>query len=108
MKAEIKKLITDLNAKGKSYSTIRNVLLGMDHAKNAKEADKLLAEAKIEKGRKIGIIDAMYDFLIQEKRSELDLKTWIDQNGTENTIRWIKSHDKARVAINAAVAKHTK
>jgi len=100
MNATVKKFIADLNVKGKSYSAIYAALLTLDYAKDKKEADKFLVESGIEKGNKKNIIDNMYLFLEEGVKSEEEFKSWIIENGSANTLRWIKAHDRVRVLTN--------
>ena len=106
MNANVKKLIDTLNAKGKSYSQIQTTLVALDHAESASKAAELLKEAGIEKGKKVAILDAMYDYLKEAPRTEEEFKAWVEANGTENTMRWIKTHDKARQMANEIHAKY--
>jgi len=101
MNTDIQKLISDLSAKGKSYSNIATVLVTMDHAKNKTEANKLLDEAGIQKtAGKRGITDRMYDFLAEEKRTKEELEAWVKEHGTANTLRWLSTHQKVRELVN--------
>ena len=72
-------------------------------------AGKIVTAIAKERGDTVnrrGITDSMYDFLTAEKRSAEDLEKWIGENGTANTMRWIKSHDKVRVLVNTLMDKH--
>jgi hypothetical protein len=108
MKAETKKFIANLVDANKSYSAIESALVTLDHAKDKAEAQKLLADAGVEKGQKKAIIDEMYSFLEEKARTEEELKLWIEQNGTDNTMRWFKTHDKARQLANKIHEKYSK
>lgn len=94
--------INKLTKKGKTYPKIKDALVTMDLAENVKEAEGFLKTEGIEKSAvtKRGITDSMYDYIGSEERSAEELKKWIEENGTANTLRWIKSHDKVRELVN--------
>lgn len=46
------------------------------------------------------IFQSMLDYLVEAPRTEAEFTEWVKTNGSENTMRWIKTHDKMRVAIN--------
>lgn len=98
-KTNIKKL-QEMAANGKSFSALVTYLTVTDEAANKAEAEKMLQEAGIEKGKRIGITEAMYDYLAEKPRTEDELHQWIVDNGTENTLRWEKSHQKVRELAN--------
>jgi len=109
MKAEIRKFIEGRLAADKSYAQIREGLRTLDYAATPKKAEELLTEAGVEKTTsKRGIIDNMYLFLAEAPRTAEELKKWVGEHGTDNTKRWIKQHDKARVLANTLHSRANK
>lgn len=51
------------------------------------------------------ITDLMYSYLADAPRTEEELRSWIKENGTENTMRWFRAHDKVRQLANQLHAK---
>ena len=87
-KTEATKLAKQLVSQNKSYSAIQTTLSTLGYANTT----ELLAELKIEKSKKKAIIDAMYEYLEAEPRTQEQFREWCEINGTENTIRWFKQH----------------
>ena len=110
MKATIKNFIKEQADKGTSYSKVQAALEVLGHAENAKQADELLQEAKYpKKSGKTGITNSMYEFLLENPTvTEEEFHEWIVKNGTANTLRWEKTHQKARELANSIAAKLTK
>jgi len=103
MKAEIKNFINDRINAGKSYAKVRQLLLDMDHAKDAKEAEKFLKDAGVEKAvKRTSVIDGLYDYMFEAPRSYEDFETWIKSNGTDGTLKAINAHERVRVLMNKA------
>ena len=97
MNAKIKSFVKGRVEAGKSYAKIRSMLVDLDHAKDVTEAEKFLEECEVAKTtRKKGITASMHEWFLEEPRSAKDLEKWIAANGTPNTLRWIKEHDKVR------------
>ena len=68
------------------------------------KATKIRTEIAKERGdstNRAGITDSMYAFLAEGEKTEGDFKDWIAKNGSENTMRWFKHHDKVRLLTNA-------
>lgn len=81
---------------GKSYSAISATMLALDFVSKAEQAEEILKGMGVVKGRKGNIVDSMYDFLQAKPRTQDEFYSWIKENGTENTWRWRKAHDKVR------------
>jgi hypothetical protein len=106
MKATVKKYLEKASADGMSYSKAKVALEVLEHAKDAKEAESLLKEFGYKKGAKRNIIDSMYQYLLDNpKATEAEFSAWIAENGSPNTVRWEKQHQKARELVNALAEK---
>ena len=67
------------------------------------KAIKIRTEIAKERGdstRRSGITDSMYAFLEEGIKTEAEFKAWVEENGTANTMRWFKYHDKVRQLTN--------
>lgn len=102
MNATIKKFVKDMANRKVAYSKAKAALEAVGHADSAKAADAILAEFGYEKStQKRGIQARMYEFLLNNPTvSEEEFHNWIVENGTPNTLRWEKSHQKVRELTN--------
>ena len=67
------------------------------------KATKIRTEIAKERGdstSRASITDSMYAFLAEGEKTEAEFKAWVEENGTENTMRWFKHHDKVRQLTN--------
>lgn len=67
------------------------------------KATKIRTEIAKERGDSASrncITDSMYAFLAEGEKTEAEFKAWVEENGTANTLRWFKHHDKVRQLTN--------
>ena len=88
----VKKMI----GSGKSFSQVQNAMVALDMVPSAKDAETYLKSVGFEKGKRRGLQNEMYAFLQEAPRTQDELYRWIKENGSENTWRWRKQHDKVR------------
>ena len=99
---ETRDLVESLVSAGKPYSQIAAVLLALDHAKNGKDAERILAALGVSKGgsTRRGFLDNFYAFLQEGPKTQTESWNWVRENGSKNSVRWFVTHDKVRELAN--------
>ncbi len=81
----------------KSFTQIKNAMLALDMVETAEQAEEYLTEqANVQKGTRKGFTSGLYEFLSESPRTQVEMYSYIKENGSASAWKNRKLHEGVR------------